>query len=114
MTPDKAKSLANDLSCAIATLQAIADELMTAYPDSDYDYHDDEPEQEAATIPEPKPEQSKPALKLDDVRPVLAEKSRNGFTPQVKALLTKYGVSKLSQLDPAHYEALLKEAEGIK
>jgi hypothetical protein len=108
MTPDKAKSLANDISCVIATLQEIADELAAAYPDSDYDR---EPEQEAAT---PITEPPKPALKLEQVRMVLAEKSRAGHTAAVKALLTKYGVAKLSELDTAHYAALLKEAEGIK
>ena len=106
MTPDKAKSLANDISCVIATLQERADELAAAYPDSDYD---SEPEQET-----PAPEPPKPALKLEQVRMVLAEKSRAGHTAAVKALLTKYGVAKLSELDPAHYAALLKEAEAIK
>lgn len=42
MTPDKANSLANDISCVIATLQAIVDELITTYSDSDFD-HNDEP-----------------------------------------------------------------------
>ena len=51
-----------------------------------------------------------PALSLVDVRKVLAEKSRNGHTEQVRALLIKYGADKLSELDPKHYPALLKEA----
>ena len=106
MTPDKAKSPANDISCVIATLQEITDELAAAYPDSDYDR---EPEQET-----PIPEPPKPTLKLEQVRMVLAEKIRAGHTAAVKTLLTKYGVAKLSELDPAHYAALLKEAEGIK
>ena len=103
MTPDKAISLANDIACAIATLQAVADELMTAYPDSDFDRN--EPEQE--TQPEI------PAITEDDVRRALAEKSRDGFTAQVKALLTKYGVSKVSQLNHTQYAAILAEAEGL-
>ncbi len=51
-----------------------------------------------------------PALSLVDVRKVLAEKSRNGHTEQVRALLIKYGADKLSELDSRHYPALLKEA----
>ena len=48
-----------------------------------------------------------------DVRAVLAEKSRGGHTAEVRTLLQKYGASKLSAVDPANYEALLKDAEVI-
>jgi hypothetical protein len=51
---------------------------------------------------------------LEEVRSVLAKKSQSGHTAEVKALLTKYGVDKLSAVDPSKYEALLKDAEGIK
>jgi hypothetical protein len=51
---------------------------------------------------------------LEEVRSVLAKKSQSGHTAEVKALLTKYGVDKLSAIDPSKYEALLKDAEGIK
>ena len=40
-----------------------------------------------------------------------ADKSRQGHTAEIRALLQKYGASKLSQIDPAHYKALLAEAE---
>lgn len=53
----------------------------------------------------------KKALSLTDVRAVLAEKSRNGYTADVKALLIKYGADKLSDINPADYEALLADAE---
>ncbi len=56
----------------------------------------------------PKPEE-KP-LTLEEVRAVLAEKSRAGHTAEVKALLTKHGADKLSDIDPAEYPALLAEA----
>jgi hypothetical protein len=52
-------------------------------------------------------------LKLEDVRAVLAEKSRAGHTAEVRALLKKYGAAKLSEIDPANYEALMKDAEVI-
>lgn len=57
--------------------------------------------------------EEKPELKLEDVRPVLANLSRAGHTPEVRALLKKYGAAKLSAVDPANYEALLKDAEVI-
>lgn len=55
----------------------------------------------------------KPQLRLEDVRAVLAEKSRAGHTAEVRALLQKYGAAKLSEIDPANYEALLQDAEVI-
>ena len=59
---------------------------------------------------EPEPE-TKPAITLEKVRAVLADKSRAGHTGEVRALLEKHGATKLSQVDPQHYEAILKEAE---
>lgn len=58
-------------------------------------------------------EEKKPELKLEDVRAVLAEKSRAGHTAAIRTLLQKYGASKLSAVDPKHYEALLKDAEVL-
>ena len=52
-------------------------------------------------------------LTLIDVRKVLAEKSREGFTDQVRALLEKYGADKLSAIDPANYKDLISEAECL-
>ena len=54
-----------------------------------------------------------PELTLEQVRAVLADKSRQGHTAEIRALLQKYGASKLSQIDPAHYKALLAEAEEL-
>lgn len=58
-------------------------------------------------------EEKKPELKLEDIRAVLAEKSRAGHTAAIRTLLQKYGASKLSAVDPKHYEALLKDAEVL-
>ena len=55
----------------------------------------------------------KPTLTLEEVRTVLAEKSRNGFTAEIKELLKKYGASKLSEVDSKNYEALLKDTEEL-
>lgn len=61
----------------------------------------------------PAKKELKPELKLEDVRAVLAEKSHAGHTAEVRALLKKYGAAKLSEIDPANYEALMKDAEVI-
>jgi hypothetical protein len=58
-------------------------------------------------------EESKPVLTLEQVRAVLADKSRAGHTAAIRDLLQKYGASKLSQVDPKNYEALLRDAEVL-
>ena len=45
---------------------------------------------------------------------MLAEKSHDGFTAEVRGLLEKYGASKLSQIDPSKYAAILADAEELK
>lgn len=55
----------------------------------------------------------KPAITLEQVRAVLAEKSHDGFTADIRALLRKHGVDKLSQIDPSKYESLMKGAEAL-
>lgn len=58
-----------------------------------------------------KPENTAPTLA--DVRALLAEKSRNGFTAQIRAIITAHGADKLSEIDPAEFPAIMKEAEAI-
>ena len=67
-----------------------------------------EPLAEDAPASPPEPE-----LTLEQVRAVLADKSHQGHTAEIRALLQKYGASKLSQIDPADYKALLAEAEVL-
>ena len=59
------------------------------------------------------PAQAKPAVTLEQIRAVLADKSRAGHTAAIRDLLQKYEASKLSQIDPKNYEALLKDAEVL-
>ena len=54
-----------------------------------------------------------PTLTLEAVRAVLADKSRNGHTAEIRFLLQKYGATKLSDIDTANYKALLAEAEVL-
>ena len=69
----------------------------------------EQPKTKAKSVP--KSEQK--AITLEDVRKVLAEKSRAGFTNEVKAIITAHGSDKLSDITPAEYESVLKEAEVI-
>jgi len=58
-------------------------------------------------LPENKP------IELETVRAALAEKSRAGYTAEVRALLNTYGAAKLSEVMPTDYPALLAAAEGL-
>lgn len=95
-----------ELRDAAAAINSAADWLYQQFSCTD-----EEPasQPEAAQAePEPKKE-----LKLEDVRKVLAERSRAGYTAQIRELLHKYGASKLSAVDPKDYEALLFDVEGL-
>lgn len=64
---------------------------------------------EEATSAEPE----SPAYTLQDVRKILADKSRKGYTDRVKAILTAHGAEKLSALPESEYAAVVKEAEAL-
>lgn len=53
-------------------------------------------------------------ITLEEIRAVLAEKSRNGFTAEVKALIRKFGVEKLSDIEESKFAEVLAEVEAIK
>ena len=96
-----------DMRSLADSLQAVA----TALGQSD-------PEDAAAPAPAPEapPAPAAPPPKvitLEEVRAVLAERSHDGYTDQVRGLLQKYGAEKLSGVDPKHYAALLKDAEVL-
>ena len=67
----------------------------------------------SAADSEPKAEEKKPAMTLPEVRAILAEKSRAGFTAQIKELLLKHGADKLSAVDASEYAVLVAEAEAL-
>lgn len=60
-----------------------------------------------------KPTEPEKQLTLADVRAVLAEKSRVGFTEEVKALIAKHGADRLSEVPETEYAALLADAEVL-
>lgn len=53
----------------------------------------------------------KKTFTFEEVRGVLATKSREGHTAEIKAILTKFGVEKLSDVVPSKYEELLQKVE---
>lgn len=55
----------------------------------------------------------KKEIKLSDVRAVLAEKSRAGFTKEVKEFLVKHETDKFLGIDASEYETLFAEVEVL-
>lgn len=53
------------------------------------------------------------SITLAEVRAVCAEKSRAGFTAEVKSVITKHGADKLSAIKPEDYAAVLAEVEVL-
>lgn len=68
---------------------------------------------QATPAPAAASEASEKKVSLEEVRAVLAEKSHDGLTAEVRELLQKYGAPKLSGIDPKHYASLLKDAEVL-
>lgn len=62
------------------------------------------------TVP---PEPPKVTIKKEQVRAVLAQKSRDGFTKEVKEILKKYGANKLSEVSESDYQAVLQDVEVL-
>ena len=89
-----------DLRSAATTINEVANTLAKMFSTT----ADEAPD--AATPAEPQ-------LTLEQVRAVLADKSRMGFTAEIRALLQKYGAPKLSGIDPANYKALVADAEVL-
>ena len=92
----------SELRSVAQSLNTVADSLTSLFSSS---------QPRTSVQPESKPT-SKP-ITLEDVRAVLAEKSRNGHTAKVRELLEKHGAAKLSEIDPAKYATLLVEAEVL-
>lgn len=57
--------------------------------------------------------QNEKTYEIEDVRKILADKSRLGHTAKVRELLEKYGAKKLSEIDPGNYKDLVADAEKI-
>lgn len=53
------------------------------------------------------------AVAIEDVRAVMAQKTQEGKSQEIKDLLQKYGAVKLSAVAPEHYPVLLKEAKVL-
>ena len=50
---------------------------------------------------------------FEEVRHRMTVIAQAGYSAEVKALITKYGARKLSDIDPSRYEEFLKEADAL-
>lgn len=99
-------NLAQDLRSLADSVQAVADVMA--------DKETTETAQQETPVSAKESEPPSKAVTLEQVRAVLADKSQQGFTADVRMLLEKYGAPKLSQIDPASYAALMADAESLK
>ena len=96
----------SDVRSLADSLQAVADEMIENEPKT----MNTAPAQKSAK------EEKQPIKKeytLEDVRGILATKSQNGLTAEVKGLIEKYGGTKLSDIDLAHYADIINDAEVL-
>lgn len=93
----------NDLRSLADSVQAVANAMVQSETAS---------ESAPAELPKSSAPKEKP-ITLEQVRALLAKKSHDGKTAEVRELLQKYGAPKLSAIDPKHYKALLADAEVL-
>ena len=57
--------------------------------------------------------QNEKTYEIEDVRKILADKSRLGHTAKIRELLEKYGAKKLSEIEPSNYKGLVADVEKL-
>lgn len=62
---------------------------------------------------EEKVKQEEKTYEIEDVRKILADKSRLGHTAKIRELLEKYGAKKLSEIEPSNYKCLVADVEKL-
>ena len=59
------------------------------------------------------PKKTRTDISFTDLRGRLADKSRAGYTEQIRELIRKHGAERLSDLDENEYAGLLTEVEAL-
>ena len=96
----------DELRTAANLLLSVADSLLGLFSETGGTSNETENAKKQAPEKEEK-------LTLEYVRSVLAERSRDGFTDEIKTLLEKHGANKLSEIDPKKYKLLLEEVKVL-
>ena len=103
---DAVNRIADSLECMF-TSKVLADD---AVPGDGIQKPETQPEASEAEKDEP---DTKREITLTEMRMVLAEKAKAGFTTMIKELLRKHGAEKLSDIDASEYGVLMAEAEAL-
>jgi hypothetical protein len=103
-------NLLADLTSAVAEVAAEFGEVKRVEkPAAETQPTEKQPSENPLT--ETQPEEKQPTM--EEVRAILAEISRNGKTEDMKALLHKFGATRLSEIKPEDYTALIEAARGV-
>ena len=99
-----------DIRSLADSLEAVADAMNHSEPPTNAPESPDLPENVETA------EEAAPAMRLmgkEELREFLSNKSLNGHTDTIHAMIVRYGGKKFSDVDPKHYPAMQKEAEAL-
>ena len=102
----------SELSTAVAELRSCGEALIELSRTLREIFSGDEPMQ-AESAAQSQQEPAQPAMTLEEVRAVLAQKSVAGHRAEVQALIRECGADRLSAVDPSRYADLKARAEGL-
>ncbi|MDD6826644.1 MAG: rRNA biogenesis protein rrp5 [Oscillospiraceae bacterium] len=102
-------ALINALSALTEAVQKLSEKVTGEYLETFEKICDEQP----VIQKQPDAEKTDYEPTFEHLRGLLAQKSREGHAEQVRALIQKYGVAKLSEIQEKDYAAVYAEAEVI-
>lgn len=100
-----------DIRSLADSLEAVAEAMCNSNPPDAKTEETQVPTPKAVVEEAPAPVTK--AMGKEELRAFLGEKSLAGHRDTIQALIRKYGGQKFSDIDPKHYPALQKDAEGL-
>ena len=94
-----------DIRSLADSLETLCDAVMSNEPQPEP--VEESPAEEAV------PEETKPTFTFEEVRAALAKKSKDGKSADVRALISRYDATKLSEINPDDYSDVMQEAEAM-
>ena len=103
-----ALDVVQDLRSLADSIEALANAAVNGATDNTEQFAPhDAPSAPSASAPDEKP------ITLVELRAFVSERSTPGNRPKIKALLTKHGVNKLTELPEDQYAALKREVAAL-
>ncbi len=110
--PKKAKPSPRKEVAPEPVVEEVPEEVKTPEPVTEEVAPESSPTQEDVA-PEPEPEPPVKAITFEELRGAMASKSQKGKKAEVKALLSKYGAEKLSDIPVESYPEVMAEVEAL-